>query len=277
MKMYGEGSQAVAEKIIQSFKDGTAPKALSHLFINFGRDQHFLKWSWTNKLITVLHGYSDAMTFNGWKEQNRQVRRGERAFYILEPISRKIVSDDGEEFVRISGFKAGPRFGYEQTDGDNESDNREEQFISALPLFQFAQEQGIRVSTYKGSERLPAGSFSVTYGSIRLGVENLSTWAHELIHWADDRLGNLKESGQHWRSETVAELGGCILLHILGKHEEADDGGAWEYIKKYAESNGIDPIDACTRTLNRTCDAVQYILVNAGVTASAAPIAGENQ
>ena len=43
--------------------------------------------------------------------------------------------------------------------------------------------------------------------SIALGVENLSTWAHEFIHAADDRLGHLTENGQHWRAEAVAELG----------------------------------------------------------------------
>jgi hypothetical protein len=67
--------------------------------------------------------------------------------------------------------------------------------------------------------------------AIELGVKNLSTWAHELCHAADDRNGSLKEKGQHWRSETVAELGGAVLLEILGFKQEADLGGCWEYIQ----------------------------------------------
>ena len=47
--------------------------------------------------------------------------------------------------------------------------------------------------------------------SIALGVENPATWAHELCHAADGRLGNLQERGRHWRSETVAELSGATL------------------------------------------------------------------
>ncbi len=96
--------------------------------------------------------------------------------------------------------------------------------------------------------------------SIVLGVENLSTWAHEMIHAADDRLGNLKERGQHWRSETVAELGGATLLSVLGDDTEADLGGCREYVAHYAREAGIEPITACQRVLKRTCDAVALIL-----------------
>jgi hypothetical protein len=42
-------------------------------------------------------------------------------------------------------------------------------------------------------------------------------------------LGNLKEKGQHWRSETVAELGGAILLECLGYSSESDRGGCFDY------------------------------------------------
>ena len=55
------------------------------------------------------------------------------------------------------------------------------------------------------------------YGKgIELCVKNLATWCHELVHATDDRNGSLKEKGQHWRSETVAELGGAVLLEVLG-------------------------------------------------------------
>jgi hypothetical protein len=121
---------------------------------------------------------------------------------------------------------------------------------------------GIEVATYNGIEGKSKGVFQI-YNSgrevIALGVENLSTWAHELVHAADHRLGNLTETGQHWASETMAELGGCILLHMLGKLEEADNGGAWEYIQKYAEANDVEPLAACTRMLDRTCQAVILI------------------
>jgi hypothetical protein len=96
--------------------------------------------------------------------------------------------------------------------------------------------------------------------AIDLGVKNLSTWAHELVHAADDRNGSLKEKGQHWRSEMVAELGGAVLLEILGFKQEADLGGCWEYIKEYAEGEKIAVAEGCMRVLDRTCAAVGLIL-----------------
>ena len=83
---------------------------------------------------------------------------------------------------------------------------------------------------------------------------------HELVHAADDRLGQLTERGQHWRSETVAELGGAVLLECLGQPVEADLGGCWEYVSAYARDAGLEPITACNRVLTRTCDAVALIL-----------------
>ncbi len=111
---------------------------------------------------------------------------------------------------------------------------------------------------------MPLGKFrherNGTGTAIALGVKNLSTWAHELIHAADHRNGKLTELGQHWRSETVAELGGAVLLKILGHHHDADLGGCWEYVQGYAKRQKIDVLKACNLVLERTCEAVALIL-----------------
>lgn len=70
----------------------------------------------------------------------------------------------------------------------------------------------------------------------------------------------MTELGQHWRSETVAELGGAVLLKILGYDHEADLGGCWQYIKHYAMKQGIDVLKACNLVLERMCEAVALIL-----------------
>ena len=115
------------------------------------------------------------------------------------------------------------------------------------------------VEAYNGRQGMALGKYRLGQ-SIVLGVKNLSTWAHEMIHAADHQLGNLKERGQHWRSETVAELGGATLLSVLGDDTEADLGGCREYVAHYAREAGIEPITACQRVLKRTCDAVALIL-----------------
>jgi len=46
------------------------------------------------------------------------------------------------------------------------------------------------------------------------------------------------------RAETVAELGGEVLLVALGFEQESDRGGCFEYVKGYAEVAGIEPVQA---------------------------------
>ncbi|MBX3053831.1 MAG: hypothetical protein KF753_20295 [Caldilineaceae bacterium] len=270
MKFYGKAEET-GQMILRAFQSGSVPSALAPLFIQSSQERYCACWSWLNQLLVALHGYSDARTYKGWQDVQRQVRKGEKAFNIFEPV-RVTVQDEttNEERVIVIGYKTGPRFGLEQTDGEPLPGTEQiQQFIDSLPLLAVAQAWGIRVSTYSGKEGKAHGYFR-TRGNeaeaIALGVENLSTWAHELVHAADHRLGNLTEKGQHWRSETVAELGGCILLHMLGRPTEADSGGAWNYIQHYAQANDLDPLNACVEVLNRTCQAVSLIMQTDGET-----------
>lgn len=265
MRFYGQAEQT-GQMLLKAFEEGRVPAAMAPIFIKHDTNVRYsARWSWLNQLVVALHGYSDARSYKGWQEIGRQVRKGEKAFHILEPMRiTKVDEETGSEYSILVGFKSGARFGLEQTEGEPLPQQvAQENFLSTLPLIKVAQSWGIRVSTYNGQATEARGVFSV-YGngseSIALGVENLSTWTHELIHAADYKLGNLKEKGQHWASETVAELGGCILLHLVGKSDHADDGGAWAYIQRYAAANEIEPISACIKMLDRTCLAVSLIL-----------------
>ena len=69
---------------------------------------------------------------------------------------------------------------------------------------------GLSVDCYSGKPGKALGWYRRKQ-AIALDVQNLATWAHELVHATDDRQGQFTERGQHWRSETVAELGGRVL------------------------------------------------------------------
>src|SRR5207244_21962 len=69
---------------------------------------------------------------------------------------------------------------------------------------------------------------------IGIGVDSFSTWSHELVHAADDRLHNLSRGrGQALDNEVVATFGSAILLQCLGYTVESDPGGAYAYIERY--------------------------------------------
>jgi len=265
MQFYRKAESAATE-ILEAFQTGNLPQALAPIFIRRKDNVPCRAWSWSNQLLAALNGTSDARGYRQWQEVGRQVKKGEKSFPILVPIVRKRTTENREtgqeeETSYIAGFTSAPVFGIEQTEGDPLPDPDPEVtgWLENLPLLEIARGWGLSVDAYNGRPGAPLGKYRHGQG-IALGVQNLSTWAHEICHAADDRLGNLQEQGQHWRSETVAELGGAILLEILGYQRESDRGGCWEYVKAYAAEARIEPVAACQRVLKRTCDAVALIL-----------------
>jgi len=279
VKYYGKAQQ-VAENILKAFESGNVPKALAPIFIDHA-GRHCDTYSWSNQLLVALAGWSDAMGYgskehnSGWLSVGRQVRKGEKATYILAPCVAKVDDPKAEGGKRtiIRGFRAVTVFGLEQTDvideakweKHNKANEKVDQFLSDLPLREVAEEWGLTLQAYSGKKSNAYGWYR--HGqAIALGVENLSTWAHELVHAADHKNGKLVERGQHWRSECVAELGSAILMMSMGYDTDADLGGAWDYITRYAETAKIEPIKACMDVLNRTCEAVALILETAKTT-----------
>ncbi len=262
MGFYGQ-AEAVAQKIVRLFEDaGSLPKPLAQVFIRRRDRPHCRGWSWGNQLLVILNGYSDARGFRQWQEVGRHVKMGERAFLILGPVTKRLRDEDtGEESVIVVGFKALPVFGYEQTEGQplRASDPGLDRWVNSLPLLDVARGWGLSVGAVDAAWADFLGRYRKGKG-IELAVKNLSTWCHELVHAADDRNGGLKETGQHWRSETVAELGAAVLLEILGLEQDADLGGCWEYIKRYAHQERLGVTEACMKVLDRTCAAVGLIL-----------------
>ena len=263
-KFHGKAEQAAA-KILEAFQSGTLPKALAPIFIHRKDDTPCRKWSWNNQLLTALAGYSDARGFRQWQAVGRCVKKGERSFQILSPlVGKREDKKTGETKAFVFGFRSTAVFGLSQTEGKELPDQNPEltAWLKNLPLLEVAKSWGLTVDAFNGQQSNALGWYCRTEGrkAIAVGVENLSTWSHELLHAADDRLGALVERGQHWRSETVAELGGAILLEMLGHETESDRGGCFEYVKAYAKDAELEPIQACQKVLKRTCDAVALIL-----------------
>lgn len=260
MKMFGKAEEA-AKDILQAFESPTTlPTPLAQVFIHRKDGSPCRAWSWRNQFLVALHGYRDARGFRQWESVGRVVKKGEKAFYILSPCVRKDVDDDtGKERVVLFGFRGTPVFGYEQTDGEPlpKADAEATQWIESLPLIEVARDWGLEVEALEGGGSV-LGAYAAGKG-IGLRVHNLSTWAHELVHAADDRNGKLLGTPK-LQQEVVAELGGAVLLSILGHDHDADLGGCWDYIQQYAQQRQVEVIDICGEVLQRTCEAVALIL-----------------
>jgi len=267
MKLYGERTHKVAERIVDAFRQPKKlPQALAPIFVRRNDEVPCRKWSWHNQLVAAMSGTTDARGLKQWNKVGRHVVKGSQAIWILAPCTKRLLEkdDNGQESERtiVFGFRAIPVFAVEDTRGEDlELDTSHSDWISRLPLIDVAETWGINVDAYSGRTNAPLGLYRYaegTHGSILLGVENLSTWAHEMVHAADHRLTNL--AGRRFHKEIVAELGGAILLECLGMTRDADLGGAFEYIQSYAEQEKVPTVKACIQVLDRTCNAVQLIL-----------------
>jgi hypothetical protein len=209
--------EAVAEEILAAFRDGRIPAALAQIFIHRKTDSPSLRWSLGNRLIAALHGHFDARGFRQWKAAGRHVKRGEHAFYILGPCLRRRSSaheladtgsgaDEAEELV-LTGFTAIAVFGYAQTEGEPLPGEEEERaFISTRPLIEVARSWDLAVTTFPGEGTGRLGTYRP--GAIALGVENLSTWSHELVHYAARPIMPSRPgSARRDREMAAAEIG----------------------------------------------------------------------
>lgn len=266
MKLYGH-AEATAQRIVDAFKEPEKlPKALAPIFIH-RNDLNIpcRKWSWHNQLLAALSGTSDARGMKQWNNVSRKIKKGSKAIWILAPCLKTVTEkdDNGQERKRniLYGFKGTPVFAVEDTEGKTlQGNEKSDEWLRNLPLLVVAESWGIHVGAYSGEDKNALGYFQFGTGrkAIMVGVENLSTWAHELVHAADHHLTKLTDDRN--MLEIVAELGGAILLDCLGQSFDADLGGAYQYIQRHAEATGKPPVKACMDVLDRTCKCVSLIL-----------------
>jgi hypothetical protein len=277
---HSEAAREAAEAILEAFRNPEdLPKRLAQVVLAAG-GRHSDRYSWGNQLAVAIRGYTDAAGYKQWRnEYGRQVRKGEKAFPILAPIKRSFTVDETDPETGVTskrrveyivGWRDVKVFGLEQTDvtdpekwAKHEAAQAEaQQTVEAAPLYEAVTRLGAKISA---NGHLAAhgilGCYTPTTTEIQLAVENISTFAHEALHFVDDKQGTITTRwGQQPDNEMVAELGGAILLTAMGYETEADLGGCWEYINRYTTKDEPDPLAAIGKLLNRTLDCVAVIL-----------------
>ena len=267
MKLYGAHTHEVAERIVNAFEHPEQlPKALAPIFIHRNDDTPCRHWSWHNQLLIALSGTIDARGIRQWESAGRNLKKGCKAIWILAPCLKRVArkGEDGEDIPKqvLYGFRSIPVFAVEDTEGNPLSTEQDgfNDWVRQLPLIDVAKNWDITVNTYSHRGSAPLGYYQrgIAGQAIMLGVENLSTWAHELVHAADHRVTGLKDA--KWCKEVVAELGGAVLLECLGFSQDADLGGAYEYIAAYSSSAKKEIVSACVEVIDRVCECVKLIL-----------------
>jgi len=113
--------QTQLDKVLAAFESGDVEGAMQKAITPRHPDdvRPSDSWSFRNRVLMALNGSSDARGFKQWKAAGRSVMKGQRAFHILAPCTRKIEDDvTGEDKVIVIGFRGVAVFDLEQTDGE---------------------------------------------------------------------------------------------------------------------------------------------------------------
>jgi hypothetical protein len=214
--------------------------------------------------------------FNDWKHKHgRVVRRGERAIWILAPITRKVevANERGETEPqhRVVGFRAVPVFDVSQTDGPPLPERPRidaGELADVVPegmvdeLSSFVEAKGFTISradTGDAGGWTDFASHKVVLSDKATDAEAARTLAHEAAHIALDHGG--RASAYHMRpggERPTMEIEAESVAYVLGRQYGMETIGAksFEYIDVWAQGDA----DKVKATANAVAAGVKTVL-----------------
>lgn len=244
--------------ILERFRTGDIPQAIAYSVYPSTNNIPSAKWSFLNRIIMFLHQTGDARGFKQWREKNRSIKKGSKAFYILCPCIYKVKDEEKDkEKLILKGFKPAPVFRYEDTEGEPLDYQLLE--LPKFSLIEKAKEWGIPVKAVPHNYRY-YGYYSLKDREIGLATKDEVVFFHELSHVAHEKVLGELESGQHWNQEIVAELSAAVLCCLVGKRGDAYLGNSYQYIEGYAKEADLSPLAACLKVLTDVRLVLQLIL-----------------
>lgn len=201
------------------------------------------------------HGIELLAPYKRWNKVNRYVKKGEKAVYILAPISKKIEEATENEAEYITWFKKVPVFDLSQTDGEpilndnvkgisNMSFNELLQKIDCEVLF----ENKTFTKGWTDGEK-------IVISSNCSDNEKIAVLFHELAHMKLHYKGN--EEINRATKELEAETVGFLCCSALGLTNE--ESGA--YITNWYKENAGETI----KNSNHLLKCAEDILKSVGV------------
>jgi len=254
-----EKAQKSLDKVIQQFQSGDLSPIVDVVRFPPLAGIPSEKWSLGNQVMAYIQtGTLDCRGFRQWQKVGRKVKKGEKAAWILGPVTRKKEDDNGEEVMAVVGFTGISVFGAEQTEGvrpgvgalDYEIDRTPRQLP---PLVDVAETLGVTVRWQSvPADRL--GDYQPMADAIRMGTEDTAVFFHELAHAAHYRVeAAISGRGKVQHKEVVAEFTACVLMELYGIRDHT--GNAWNYLSSYSD----DPLTAITKGMSAIEDVIALL------------------
>jgi len=256
------------EGLLKMFKEPESLETVAKSMFRRGIDIPSDNWSILNRLIMMRHGTMDARGPKAWFKIGRKVLKGGN-FCIIAPKLwlKPVLDNDGQPVLDANGkekkipilvgFNPIAVWPVEKTEG-KEVDYKMDKEMPKFLCEKVAKSWGLSIKQTFDNPSFYA-YFSPTKGEIVMATENQQTFLHELAHACDEKIqGKLKE-GQEPLQEIAAEMAACVLMRMLGL-KNIGTKNTYDYISKYADQMGKDPIDAVIPLVSRIGKIVDLIL-----------------
>lgn len=242
------------------------------------------RWSLNNRLLAVMQlaqrgedlDKVHLMGFRQWENLDRRVRKGEKAVWILAPMTRKIrdTDDDGSTSDKtiVTGFKAVPVFNISQTDGTPLPDapirpvhgeatpgtleGLRERVAGAGYAYEETAIPGCRPDTGEGTLGYTDPQSKRIVVDERLSpAQKASTIAHELGHVHCGHVdGDFEDYCRHrGRMETEAEMTAYMVSRARGQDRSGADAFSPGYIATWSRGDTAvmtTAMDKATKAFN---------------------------
>jgi len=204
-------------------------------------------------------------SYKQWEEKGAQVRKGEKATYILRPVFKNKVDENGNvvrgengrPVQQLSTWTAVPVFNIDQTDG-LDADEIMAEFRGGEGLTEGQRVQNLEDALSEIGAVVNVGGDSAYYSpstdqitvppfeSFKSKEQYYGTVAHEVMHWTghSSRLDrpNLNKFGtpEYAKEELVAEIAAAYFLAAVGLTPEPREDHA-QYLKGWLKALKDDP------------------------------------
>lgn len=253
--------------LIEMFKKPESLETVAKSMFRRGVDIPSDNWSFLNRLIMMNHNTFDARGPKAWFKIGRKVKKGGN-FCIIAPKlwmkpevdknGKPVLDNDGKEkkIPILTGFRPIPVWAVEETEGA-EVDYKINKEMPKFVCEDVANSWGIEI--HQGFDNPDFYAyFSSTEQKIVMATDSQQSFFHELVHAADEKVQGKIKDGQEPLQEITAEFGAAVLMNMFGL--KAGTKNTFDYVRKYADNLGKDPVDAVIPIISRIGKCIELIL-----------------
>lgn len=264
MKDIKEIEKSLEAGVKAIFNDGEYQKYLTAM-------SRFRRYSFYNTMLIHAQRPDASLVagFNTWKKQNRYVKKGEKAIWILAPVPKKytklVVNADGEEEekeITWNSYRAVPVFDMSQTEGEElpTADRFCKVLDGTVEEYEKLREALTKAApcevVYEDITTGANGYFDGKKIAIKKGMSEAQTvktliheTAHSMLHGADGEYKNESREAKEVQAESVA----YIVSSALGIDTSDYSFG---YIAGWAGGKDMKSLNKSMETIRKTAESI---------------------